>query len=699
MRELDLRELLDMHDKAYNRGMITRERASDDLVFYWVTQWDDNLLGESQLQYRGEFNIVRKAGRQIMADLAANPIQVDFEPLPGTPDDASDLADGLYRTGMRANKSQEAKMIGQTEAIVCGVGAWELVNTYRTNQDGDLEQVIERSPLPEANNNVYWDPNALLIDKSDANYCSCLIPYSKAGYNRLVYELTGEERDEDYPVSFKYPEISYAFPWLGGQDERYYVARFFYRQKVKVTTLVFEDMFGESEEFDEEDFDSDDEERMLNGGFQLVSEKTTERFIVTRYIASGEGIFETTIVPGECIPVIPEYGERAFIEGEEHYEGITRIAKDPQRLRNFQLSYLADIVSRSPRQKPIFYQEQVQGHEDMYDETGSDNHYPYLLQNRLDAEGNELPGGPAGIMPEQPIPQALMVSIDESRKAVEDVANPGLPQDVTDPDMSGKAVLALQSRLDMQTFIYQENHKYAMRRDGEVWASMAKDIFDTEREEILTSVDGSQKKATLLKESFDPDTFERVVENEFPAYAFNVYAEVGPAFQSLKAQNREELKQLINSLDPNDPKRNILLNEYLTLIDGVNFRDIRDYARRELILAGVKEPETEEEQQMVAAASQAQDQPDAAMLLALAEMEKAKADQMREQNKQIELQIKAAEYNLKEGGLVLDTEKAVAEIRNKNANTTKTIAEAQNISQESIRNMLANIQPFGPQQT
>ena len=51
---LDHEKILELHDKAYSRGQVTRERGADDLVFYWVTQWDDNLLGESQLQYRGE---------------------------------------------------------------------------------------------------------------------------------------------------------------------------------------------------------------------------------------------------------------------------------------------------------------------------------------------------------------------------------------------------------------------------------------------------------------------------------------------------------------------------------------------------------------------------------------------------------------------------------------------------------------------
>ena len=58
---LDLEELKTLHDKAYTHNQVTRQKSADDQLFYWITQWDDNLLGESSLGYRGEFNIIRKS--------------------------------------------------------------------------------------------------------------------------------------------------------------------------------------------------------------------------------------------------------------------------------------------------------------------------------------------------------------------------------------------------------------------------------------------------------------------------------------------------------------------------------------------------------------------------------------------------------------------------------------------------------------
>ena len=351
---LTLDELKQKHDKAYQGGYDTRLKAADDTLFAWLTQWDDTYLQESDLGYRGEFNICRKATRQILTDLILNPVQVDFDPVEETDDGAADLMDGLYRGDMRNNASQEAKQNASQECVVCGVGAWELRNEYKSNRSGDDRQIIKRYPLYEANNNVMWDPNAKLKDKSDADYVSCLVSYSEDGYKQLVKELTGEELEGEYRQgdSFKSPEISYVFPWVS-ESNKIYVTRFFHREKKNVKYYTLTDMFGDTKTVSEYDWD-DSEDEFADKGWEVTNEKEISRYVVTRYIASGDKILETTIVPGEHIPVVPQYGERAFVEGEEHYEGVIRLAKDPQRLRNFQMSYLADIVSMSPREKPIF---------------------------------------------------------------------------------------------------------------------------------------------------------------------------------------------------------------------------------------------------------------------------------------------------------------------------------------------------------
>lgn len=667
---LTLTKLKQLHDKAYCYGQETRLRAADDMMFYWVTQWDDSTLGESSLQYRGEFNVLRKAGRQIMADLRSNPIQIDFQPASESRDDGADILDGLYLTDDRANTTLESYDNAVGEAVVCGVGAWELYTRYASNRAGIDHQVICRRPVYEANNNLFWDPNAKRLDKSDANHVSWLQAYSPDGYKDLCRELCDDDDDDDddekesrasrkkrereesrRPSSFAEPEQSYVFPWMGSGNDLVYIVTFYHRRKIKDKVITFNDPMGIPLTLRESDL-SEVMDELIDDGYEIVSEREIKRWEVRKYIASGEKILngkvgkdgerQGEVIAGENIPVVPTYGERAFIEGEEHYEGITRLAKDPQRLRNFQLSYLADIVSRSPRPKPIFNPEQIQGFEFMYEMNGADNNYPYLLQNRVDGNGGTLPVGPVAQMPEQQIPSALMASIELSRQAVEDVANPGLPQDIADPDLSGKAVNALQNRLDQQSIVYQQNLKHAKRRDAEIYASMAVEVYDAPREVTLTQQDGTTKKVKIMEMVQDKETGELVALNDLTNMEFDVYAEIGPSYSSKREQTIDQLGTMAAAMAQIDPQLSkMLVLQQLTLVPGVGMDDIRKYARKQLVLSGAVEPDSPEEEQMLAEAAQQQQQPDAGVMLAQAEMEKAKAQQMNAQREAMKDQATA----------------------------------------------------------
>lgn len=677
---MDVAKLKQLHDKAYVANQDTRERASDDLVFYWISQWDDRLLNDSQLQYKGEFNILRKAGRQIMADLAANPVQVNFEPEDETREDGADIIDGVYRRVDRENSSIEAYQNGSTESVVCGFGAWEVYAEYESLRNGDERQVIKRSPIHEANNIVFFDPDAKLQDKSDAKYCSVLHSYTSDGYKELVADLQDVDPSEVSISSFAAPEQSYSFPWYS-QNEQVYVVDFYFKEKVKDKVFTMLDPFGMELQVRESEL-AEVMDEMIDSGYMIISKKDIERYQVTKYIASGREILKEEVIAGEWIPIIPCYGENAYVESQHHYEGVTRLAKDPQRLRNFQMSYLADIVSRSPRPKPIFNPEQLQGFEYMYEENGADNNYPYYLQNRMGPDGQMLPIGPVAQMPEQSIPSALVASINLSREAVDDVASPGLPQDVADPDLSGKAVIALQNRIDQQSMVYQTNLKHAKRHDGVVFASMATQIYSEPRKIKLALPSGQTRTVEMMQQIIDEETGELKTINDISSMEFNVYSDIGPAYTTIKQQTRDELVQLMAGMAPNDPMREIFMLKYVQLSDGVDFDDVREYARKQLIVKGIAEPDTEEEMQLLMQSQQSQ-VPDANMLLAQAEMAKGQAAMLREQRQgvkdQMDVKIKSDKNSIDmykaesdRMGVMVDAQEAGATIENTRA---KTISE------------------------
>lgn len=130
----------------------------------------------------------------------------------------------------------------------------------------------------------------------------------------------------------------------------------------------------------------------------------------------------------------------------------------------------------------------------------------------------------------------------------------------------------------------------------------------------------------------DARTGEMVVLNDLTNSAFSVFADIGPSYNTKKEQTIEQLGAMGTAVAQSDPMlHKAIMLKQLTLMDGINMEDIRNYANKQLVISGFKEPETEEEMMWLQEAAQQEPQPDAAMLLAQAELLKGQAAQMREQ--------------------------------------------------------------------
>lgn len=659
MKELEFSDIQKMHEAAKTYNSNRRQEAQDELYFYWISHYNDEWRNALPLRFQGQFDQLRKSGRKIIGDLTSNPVQAEFQPIDDTPNDMGDFLNKLYRTDSRRNDSRESFHNAINECIPCGVGGWRLVTDYETDRIGDTTQIIKRVPIYEFNATVFFQPSARRLDKSDAEWVQVITAYSEEDYEDLKEDLSND--DECNGVNGFNPISSNAGIWQGDADQ-VFVVEHYQRYKKKVTIRYFKDLFGEMTAFYDEQVKENLEE-LKNAGYIEVDQKIIKRWCIKKYIVSGEGILDSQDIAGTELPIVPFYGERAYVDGVEHYEGITRLAQDPQRLRDFQLSYLADIVSTSPRPKPIFMQEQIVGFEYMYEENGADNHYAYYLQNRLDSQGQPLPLGPVGVMPEQPIPSALIASIQLMTEATADVAQSGAPNSMADVNLSGNAVSQIRAMLDEQSITYREHFKYSIRRDAEIYVGMIPDVIDTPRKVTLTAPDGSREDAMVMQSMIDLDTGEHKIMNDLRTAKFDVFAEIGTAYESQKQQQRQELSNQLASTPPDHPVYSALLYKWLQLSDGVDNEDLKSYAKKQLILSGIKEPETDEEKQIVADAQQASQQPDANTLLAEAEMEKAKADQAKVQVDMYNAQTSRMKVQL-------EAQKAGIEIKLTEAKTT-----------------------------
>jgi hypothetical protein len=162
---------------------------------------------------------------------------------------------------------------------------------------------------------------------------------------------------------------------------------------------------------------------------------------------------------------------------------------------------------------------------------------------------------------------------------------------------------------------------------------MASEVFDAPRQVSLTLPDGTRKKVRIMEAIMNSETGEMEVLNDVTNLEFDVYADIGPSYASKKEQTLEQLEKMAMAVAASDPNlHKLIILKMASLVDGVNMEDVREYANKQLVLAGFREPSNEEEMAMLQQAAQQGQKPDAATLLAMAEMEKAKADQMKAAN-------------------------------------------------------------------
>jgi len=381
-KENRLEDILCKFDRDWTASDEARTEATNDLFFSRVSQWDDWLNQYTTLQYRGQFDVVRPVVRKLVAEMRQNPIDVMFKPKDGAGPDAADILMGMYRTDMRHNTAKISVNIAVREQIEAGVGAWRIVTEHEDQDPTSNNQVIRRVPIHEASSHVIWDSNSKQMDKSDARHCTVINAMSKDGWEAFADEMGF---DSDEMPDFQSPDSSWLFPWIS--RDVFYVAEHYEVEEKKETVFIYADpLTGEPVSYFKRDI-ADVIDELAEKGMEKVGERKVKRRRVYKTILTGSEVLKNReLIAGEHIPIVPVFGEWGFVGDKEVYEGVVRLTKDGQRLRNMIMSFNADTVARTPKKKPIFWPEQVAGYEYMY---GGNDDYPYYLLNRTDENNGE----------------------------------------------------------------------------------------------------------------------------------------------------------------------------------------------------------------------------------------------------------------------------------------------------------------------
>jgi hypothetical protein len=359
-------------------------------------------------------------------------------------------------------------------------------------------------------------------------------------------------------------------------------------------------------------------------GWKRDRTRKLKRPRVHKYIMDGARILEDCgLIAGCHIPVVPVYGKRWFVDGIERFMGHVRLAKDAQRLKNMQLSKLAELSALSSMEKPMLFPEQVTGHEQYWTDDHIKN-YPFLLINPIrDDAGNIISAGPIGMTKPPAISPAMGALLQITDMDIADILGNQQMGEKMEANQSGKAVELIQTRLDMQAYIYMSNMAKAVKRGGEIWLSMAKDVF-IEKGRKLKGV--TRQYATESIELMRPmlKDGQEVAENDLSRADFDVAVDVGPSSESKRAATVKSLTNI--AMITEDPEtKQILLAAVMQNLEGEGMADLREYYRRKMVAMGVTEPTEEDKKRMEEESAGAPPDPNRAFMEAEAQKSLAMA--------------------------------------------------------------------------
>ena len=602
-----------------------RLQCLQDRRFYSLcgAQWEGPLWDQYENKPKFEVNKIMLAVIRIVNEYRNNRITVDYVSKDGSENDKlAEVCDGLYRADEQASVADEAYDNAFEEAVGGGIGAWRLRTVYEDEEnDEDDRQRIRFEPIYDADSSVFFDLNAKRQDKSDAKFCFVVTSMTRESYKEIY---------NDDPTDWPKIIHQYEFDW--STPDVVFVAEYYKLEEKTETIRIFQAIDGTEERYTAQDFENDEtlEETLMAIGTTEVRQKRVKRMRVRKYIMSGGKVLEDAgYIAGKCIPIVVVYGKRWFVDNIERCMGAVRLAKDAQRLKNMQLSKLGEISALSSIEKPILTPEQVAGHQLMWAEDNLRD-YPYLLVNPITGpDGSQSISGPVAYTKSAAIPPAMAALLQITEQDMQDILGNPQGADKIVSGVSGKAVEMIQTRVDMQTFIYMSNFAKGMKRCGEIWLSMAKEIYTEDRRKMKTIArTGEAGTIELMQPMIDQKSGAVMMGNDLSAATFDVVAEVGPSSSSKRAATVRALTGMLQiTTDPETAQ--VLTAMAMMNMEGEGVGDANAYFRKKLLRMGVVQPTDDEAQELMAEMQGKPQDPNAMYLQAAAEEAMAKAAKAR----------------------------------------------------------------------
>jgi hypothetical protein len=579
----------------------------------WEGPWGDQFANS----IRVEIDKLSKGVEKIIQDYRSNRIVPDFRPAgPNSDPETANTLDGIHRADSYHFKAQQARDNAFEEAAAGGFGAYRLCNELADEFDLDSEEqrINPGMVIVDADQRVYFDPNAKLFDKADGRHGFVLTADS-----REAFEEEHPGKSSDWPET----RIQTIFEWF--TPDVVVKAEYYEIEEGPETLLVFTHRLTDEEQRIWEDELEPGESADLKAKGWTRSAQKRRRRRVHKYVLSGAEVLEDCgFIAGDKIPIVPVYGKRWFVDNQERFRGHVSKRMDAQRIYNAKVSKLGEGDALAPREKPIFLAEQMPPHlAELWSKQEQERH-PYALVNPVyNQDGSIAAMGPIGKIEPPQLSQVtatlLQIAAGDLAEETEDGA------DEVVANTSAEAMDIAATRIDAKSEIYLDNMAQSVQREGEIYLGMCREVYYEPGREVETMSEDGEDGSAVLAESYTDDRGTNKIRNDFTQGKYKVIVDVTEATATRRDKTvKSMLHTATVAVGAQDMElaQVAILNAVMNQ-DGEGTSEVQKYARKRLVGMGVVEPNEEEKAEMEAA--QQNQAPDPASILAEAQAEALKA--------------------------------------------------------------------------
>jgi hypothetical protein len=508
-----------------------RVEALDDLKFAGGDQWPVEIQNSRLLESRPYLTInkIDAYCRQIANSQRQQRPRIKCHGV-NTQSDAkiAQIITGICRHVEEQSDADAAYDNAFDFAVRMGWGFWRITTDYVRPDSFDQEIYIKRIENPFM---VYFDPNSNEPDGSDAEKCLITEVVSKEAFRKMYPDA---ETDAGFTPRGTGDSQS---EWITKEDIR--IAEYFYTE-YKHTKLV---LLSDGTTVYEDEMPSQDV--MLEAGIYEVSRRVTVKKQIKWVKLTGMQILEKRDWAGKYIPVVPVYGQQLVVDSKKKKFGLTRMAKDPQRMYNFWSTALTESVALAPKAKWLLAEGQDEGHEDEWNQANIKS-MPVLRWKQTDSEGRPA-NAPIRLQPEPP-PTGITTALEGLNADLMAVVGIYDPRMLPQGNISGKAIQGQQQQTDMTNFHYYDNLTRSIKQTGRIILDLIPHVYDKERALRIIGDDGKGEVVTVNQLSVDDMGVETLL-NDVTVGEYDVVMETGPGYNSKRQEAVDSMIQMLQ-VDP-----------------------------------------------------------------------------------------------------------------------------------------------------